>query len=169
MLVRSSLNQPLEYLENHHILQPQPYTNMLYNHTRYDVTSYLRSELLAINCRKHHLRQLRVEFLENGLCKDHEILRTYWGQSASQTSRIWRHLLRQLSNFEKRQNCRIRRLWVEFQQNGSREDHEIPRLSGTIGPQNLRDMTSLPASGRLQNATKYCTRVRLRGAAVIVG
>ena len=38
-------------------------------------------------------------------------------------------------------------------------------LSGTIGSQNLPNMTSLAASGRLQNAVKYCTKVRKTGPA----
>ena len=33
------------------------------------------------------------------------------------------------------------------------------RLSGTVGLTNLLDMTSLAASGRLQNAIKYCPKV----------
>ena len=32
-------------------------------------------------------------------------------------------------------------------------------LSGTTGPRNLPDMTSLVTSGRLRNAIKYCTKV----------
>ena len=37
------------------------------------------------------------------------------------------------------------------------------RLSGKICPTNLPDMTSLAASGRLQNAIKYCAKVRKTG------
>ena len=32
--------------------------------------------------------------------------------------------------------------------------------SGTVGPTNLPNMTPLAASGRLQYAVKYCTKVR---------
>ena len=39
-------------------------------------------------------------------------------------------------------------LWVEFLQNGLREDHEILRI-GTVSPTNLPDMASLTPSGRL--------------------
>ena len=42
-------------------------------------------------------------------------------------------------------------------------------LSGTVSPTNLPvpDMTSLAASGQLQNATEYGTKVRKTGAAGI--
>ena len=37
-------------------------------------------------------------------------------------------------------------------------------LSATVNLTNLPDMTSLAASGRLQNAIKYCTKVPYTGA-----
>ena len=40
------------------------------------------------------------------------------------------------------------------------------RFSGTTGPTNLPDMTSLVASGRLQNAINYCTKVMRKTAPV---
>ena len=86
------------------------------DHTGYDVTYYIRSEVTAKNCRKYRLRRLRVKFLTKGLSNDHD------------------------------RNC--------------------THLSGTIGLTNLPDMTSLAASGRLQNATiKYCANVRKPGPA----
>ena len=38
-------------------------------------------------------------------------------------------------------------------------------LSGTVDLTDLPDMTSLAVSGRLQNATKYCTKLLKTGAA----
>ena len=38
-------------------------------------------------------------------------------------------------------------------------------LSGAIGHTEVPDITSLVASGRLQNAIKYCTQVRKTGPA----
>ena len=35
----------------------------------------------------------------------------------------------------------------------------LTRLSGGTGPINMPDMTSLVASGRLQNTIKYCIKV----------
>ena len=42
-------------------------------------------------------------------------------------------------------------------------------LSWTIGPTNVLDMTSPSVAGQLQNAIKYCTKVRKMGAAGIEG
>ena len=50
----------------------------------------------SINQRHRHrpqLQRLLVEFLENGLSEDHEILNTYRGQSASKICWIWWHYL----------------------------------------------------------------------------
>ena len=55
--------------------------------------------------------------------------------------------------------------WVDFLENGLSEDQEILRASR---PQSAPDMTSLGASGRLQNAIKYCTKVRKTDAASII-
>ena len=41
---------------------------------RHDVIIYFRSEVIGKNSRKYRLRRLRVEFLENGLSQDHEVL-----------------------------------------------------------------------------------------------
>ena len=50
----------------------------------------------------------------------------------------------------------VYREWLKIgSQNGT-------RLLGTIGLTNLLDLTSLAASGRLQNAIKYCTKVTKR-------
>ena len=57
--------------------------------------------------------------------------------------------------------CHLRRLWVEFRQNSLKDDQEmLHAFRGQSAPQSLPDMTSLAASGRLQNAIKYCTKVR---------
>ena len=48
---------------------------------------------------------------------------------------------------------RIAREWFK------RGSPNFTRLSGTIGPRNLPDMTSLVTSGLLWNAIKYCTKV----------
>ena len=42
---------------------------------------------------------------------------------------------------------------------------DFKRLSGTIGPTNLPNMTSLAVSGQLQKARKYCTKAHKMGAA----
>ena len=61
-------------------------------------------------------------------------------------------------------NCRkyrFRRLRAEFIENGSSEGHQIfSHFSRTICHTNLSDMPSLALYDRLQNATKYCTKVR---------
>ena len=41
----------------------------------------------------------------------------------------------------------------------NRRSRNFTYLSGTIGPTNLRDMTSLAVSDRLQNAIEYCSTV----------
>ena len=46
-----------------------------------------------------------------------------------------------------------------------RGSRNFTRLSGTAGPTDLPDMTSLAAFSRLQNAIKYCTTVRKTDAA----
>ena len=61
-------------------------------------------------------------------------------------------------------NCRqfpLRRLQVGFfsRESFKRRSPNFTGLSGTTGPTNLLDMTSLVASGRLQNAINYCTKV----------
>ena len=45
------------------------------------------------NCRKCHLRWLRVTFLENGFCEDNKILQTYQGRLGSEICRTRRHQL----------------------------------------------------------------------------
>ena len=60
------------------------YTNLhtlrVYNQTGHDVTKYFRSEATAKkNRRKCRLRRLQVEFLEQGLCEDHQISHGCWG------------------------------------------------------------------------------------------
>ena len=45
------------------------------------------------------------------------------------------------------------------------ESRNITHLPWTISLTNLPDMTSIAASGRLQNAVKYCTKVRKTGVA----
>ena len=46
-----------------------------------------------------------------------------------------------------------------FREGFKRGSPNFTWVSGTIGPPNLPDMTSLVVSGRLQNANKYCTKV----------
>ena len=54
------------------------------NLTGYDViTSFLKSEVIAENCRICRLRPLTIEFLENGLREDQQILNRYRRQSAT--------------------------------------------------------------------------------------
>ena len=61
------------------------------------------------------------------------------------------------SKFENGPKCRILRLCVEFLKNGLIYDHQIRRThrGGAASPTTLPDITSLAASGRLQNATTY--------------
>ena len=56
-----------------------------YSRNGYDVTSYFRSAFVEVrkNGQKFRLRQLRVEFMENGLSEGHEISQPYQGQPAS--------------------------------------------------------------------------------------
>ena len=108
------------------------------------------------NCRKFCLRQLRVEFLGNCLTEDHEILRAYLGQSAPQTGYDLTSYLR-CSFIEVRKRveniARLLRVWVKFLENGlSEESQNFTHLLGTSSFTNLPDMTSLAASGWLQNA-----------------
>ena len=78
---------------NRQILQGHPpcryilKTRRIWRHQVLPAGSYRRSK----NGRKCRIRQLWVEFLQNSLTEDHGISRTYRGQLASQTCRIWRH------------------------------------------------------------------------------
>ena len=65
----------------------EPPTDLIYIRTGYD-TIYFRSEVIVKKWRKCRLRGLRVEFIENGLSEDHEILYAYRGQSAAKTCQI---------------------------------------------------------------------------------
>ena len=57
------------------------YTNLLYSQTRYDITNYFWSKVIVENNRrKGRLRQLKLEFLENGLSHDHQISHAYLGE-----------------------------------------------------------------------------------------
>ena len=69
------------------------------------------------NCRQYHLRRLLVEFVENGLSKDYEILLAYRAQVAFETHRIWLHQLIPVGisrNSINGRKWRLRRLWVEL-------------------------------------------------------
>ena len=61
--------------------------------------------------------------------------------------------------------CHLRWLQVEFLEYGLSDDREIAVLIGDTRPHKLMDMTSLAASGQLQNAIKYCTKVHETGVA----
>ena len=67
------------------------HTDTVYIYARYDVTIYLRSKVTAKQLLKTRLRWLLVEFLKNGLSKEHEILQAYRGRSAPQVLRKLRH------------------------------------------------------------------------------
>ena len=54
---------------------------------------------------------------------------------------------------------------MEFLENGLTEDHEILQAYGVSRPHTVPEMTSLAAASRLQNAIKYCTKVRNMGPA----
>ena len=58
-------------------------TDLHYSQTGYDVTNYFQSEVIAKNYCKYNLRQLQVEFLQNSLSEDHEILQASRGHLAS--------------------------------------------------------------------------------------
>ena len=64
------------------ILQGHPYRPALQPHQIYTITNFFQSKVIAENCRKYRLGQFRVEFLQNGLSKDQEILHTYQEQLA---------------------------------------------------------------------------------------
>ena len=58
------------------------HTRRVYKTTGYDVTDYFRSEAAPKKKRrKCRLRWLQVEFLEKGLCEDHQICLTVIGQA----------------------------------------------------------------------------------------
>ena len=68
--------------------------------------------------------------------------------------------------------CRLRRLRMEFVENGLYLVPGPPNfacLSATIGLTNLPDMMSLAASSRQQNAIKYCTKMRKTAPAAYFG
>ena len=91
------------------------HTDPLDSHTGYNIISCFWSEVIAKkNRRKCHLRRLLVEFLENGLSQDPEIVHACWGN------------------------------WL----------HKPAAYEAAIA-----------ASSPLQNAIKYCTKVRKTGPA----
>ena len=63
------------------------HTDLLYSHTRYGMSNYIRSEVIVKNSWKRSIWWLHVEFLENGLSEDDKILHShfYRGQLATQT------------------------------------------------------------------------------------
>ena len=59
------------------------HTDIVYRFIGYDVIIYFWSEVTAKkNYRKYSLWRVQVEFLENSLSMDHQILNTYQGHSA---------------------------------------------------------------------------------------
>ena len=82
--------------------------------------------------------------------------------------RIWHHQLLPVgicgSSKKNRRNCRLRRLRVEFLENSLSEVTKFYTLIGDSQPHKPADMKSPSASGRLQNATKYWTKVSKTGA-----
>ena len=70
------------------------HTDLLCSHTRHDMTNYFRAEVIAKKRQKCHLRQLQVEFLENGFNRvSHNFTRLSGTvHSAPQTYWIWRCL-----------------------------------------------------------------------------
>ena len=72
----------------------------------------------------------------------------------------------QLSKLKKGRKCRLRRLRVEFLENGFVPGPpNCTRLSGTMAPTDPPDMMSLAASGRLQHVIKYCAKVHKKTGA----
>ena len=72
--IRSTRNQLLEYLENRLTYKITKFyrdihTDIVYSHTGYDAIVYFRSKVIAKKLSKIPLRQLRVEFLGNGLAR----------------------------------------------------------------------------------------------------
>ena len=81
VVVRPSQSEAAVYLDNrltqnHPILRGHLHTDLLYTQSGYDITNYLWSEVIAKKCQKCRLRRLRVEFLQNGLIEDYQILHT---------------------------------------------------------------------------------------------
>ena len=76
--------------------------------------------------------------------------------------RIWRHELLPVGSYSEKNwwECRLRRLQVEYLENRLRGGSpNFTWLSWITGSTNMLDITSLVASGRLQNAIKYWTKV----------
>ena len=62
--------------------------SLVYSQTGYDITRYFQSAFMDVrkNGRKCLLQKFRVEFMENGLSKGHNILHIYRGQPVSQSA-----------------------------------------------------------------------------------
>ena len=88
------------------------------------------------------------------------------GDSMSNSSRIIRLFVGRLrkKTVENVASNRFVRISGERLKRGS---PNVVRLPGTASLANLPHMTSYAASGRLQNAIKYCTKVHKTGAAGI--
>ena len=78
------LSESIQILHGHPC-RPNLQLHRIRHHQVLPVSIYRSSK----NARKCSIRRLRVEFLENGLSVDHEILRSCRTQSATQTCRIW--------------------------------------------------------------------------------
>ena len=105
-----------------------------------------------------------VVYCENRLTKNHQILHGHPYQPTLQPQRndIINHF-RVGSYREKTVKMPLLTVSGRISQEQYERERGPPnstRLSGTIGLINLPDMISLAASGRMQNATKYCTKVR---------
>ena len=125
------------------------HTSRVYNHTGYDVTMYFRSGVIDVRKRAEN------DNSDGYNLESPKSTSLFTTPVTSLTTSDW-----QLSKFKKQSKMppqtasgRISR------ERFKRESPNFRRLSGTNGPTNLWDMTSLVASGRLQNAIKYWTNV----------
>ena len=139
------------------------YTEIIYSRAGYDVTSYFQHTDSSATVWRKVL--LLTHGMSNSTAKLSSTAFHLTPPNCHHEFQIWRHQILPVGIYrclKKRPKIPPRRLWVEFLQNGLSEVHEI--VHGTVSLIYLLDMTWLAASSRLQNAFKYCTKVRKTGA-----
>ena len=103
------------------------------------------------------------EHLENRSTKNFQILHGHLYQPTLQPHQIWHHCLLLVGSYCEKKLSKIPPpvAWVEFLKDGLNKDHEI--LHGDSRPHKHAGYDVTSCSGRLQNATKYSTKVRKMG------
>ena len=142
------------------------YTEIIYSRAGYDVTSYFQHTDSSATVWRKVL--LLTHGMSNSTAKLSSTAFHLTPPNCHHEFQIWRHQLLPVGIYrclkkttENSASTALGRIYPERFKRGSRN---CTHLSGTVSLIYLLDMTWLAASSRLQNAFKYCTKVRKTGA-----